>query len=71
MFEIGLWEWISFFILTILFWLIPFWKIFKRIGYPPVISLIMLVPILNIAGLWYLAIGDWPIKKKRFSPDRF
>lgn len=71
MFGIGFWEWISFFVLTIMFWLIPFWKIFKRIGYPPVLSLIMIVPILNIVGLWYLAIGDWPIKKKNFFSNRF
>jgi hypothetical protein len=71
MFGIGLWEWVSFVILTVLFWIIPFWKIFERLGYPPVLSLIMLVPVLNIAALWYLAIGEWPMKRNRFFTNQF
>lgn len=71
MFGIGFWEWILFLVLAILFWIIPFWKIFKKIGYPPALSLIMLIPILNIAVLWYLAVGNWPIKGNRFFSNQF
>jgi hypothetical protein len=71
MLNIGLWEWVSFLILTVMFWVIPFWKIFKKLGYPPVLSLIMLVPVLNIAALWYIAIGEWPAKKNQFFTNQF
>jgi len=71
MHELGLWEWISFFILTLLFWVIPFWKIFKRLGYPPILSLVMLIPILNIGALWFLAVGNWPLNDNRFFTNQF
>jgi hypothetical protein len=40
--------------------LVAYWRIFKRVGFPAMLSLFMAVPILNVAGLFYLAFADWP-----------
>ena len=34
----------------------PMWRIFEKVGYPGVASLIMLVPIVNLIALWYGAL---------------
>lgn len=38
----------------------PFWSIFKKAGYPPWLGLLMVVPIVNLAMLYFLAFSDWP-----------
>jgi hypothetical protein len=38
----------------------PFWKIFEKIGYPPALSLIMLVPIANLVVLYMVAFSKRP-----------
>jgi len=40
--------------------IVPFWFIFKKAGYPPWLGLLMGVPIVNFAMLYYLAFSDWP-----------
>jgi hypothetical protein len=42
----------------------PYWRIFRKAGFPPPLSLLMLVPIANIVMLFYLAYADWPALKK-------
>jgi ATP-dependent Zn protease len=37
----------------------PFWVIFKKAGLQPVFSLLMLVPLVNIAVLYALAFTKW------------
>lgn len=39
---------------------IPFWRICSRAGYPGVISLLILIPLANLAFLYFLAFADWP-----------
>jgi hypothetical protein len=39
---------------------IPFWRICARIGYSPWLSLLMLVPLVNVFFIYYLAFSDWP-----------
>ena len=39
---------------------VPFWFIFKKIGYSPWLSLLMAVPLVNIAMLFFLAFSQWP-----------
>ena len=38
----------------------PFWFIFKKAGYSPWLSLLMAVPLINIAALFFLAFSRWP-----------
>lgn len=46
----------------------PFWKIFSKAGFSGWLSLIMVVPVLNIVALYYLAFAEWPIHRKTSSP---
>lgn len=39
---------------------IPYWRIFRKAGFQPVLSLLMIVPLVNIAMLYYLAFAKWP-----------
>jgi hypothetical protein len=55
---------------------VPFWKIFSKAGYPGIMSLAMLVPILNIVMLCFLGFSEWPVLKEltalrsRATPSR-
>jgi hypothetical protein len=40
--------------------IIPFWKIFQKAGFPPLLSLFVAVPILNLLTLYYVAFSRWP-----------
>jgi len=40
--------------------LVPFWKIFEKAGFPPALSLIMLIPIANLVALYFVAFSTWP-----------
>ena len=56
-------------IFAIAFLLIPYWRIFKKAGFPGALSLLMLLPIVNVIMLYYLAFADWPsLKQNRTSP---
>ncbi|MGM0449584.1 MAG: hypothetical protein ACQERE_02060 [Pseudomonadota bacterium] len=39
---------------------IPFWKLSSRAGYPGPLGLLILIPILNLAFLYFLAFSRWP-----------
>ena len=69
----------GFFILFILFWMvfclvmtvaltiIPLWIICKKAGISPYISLLILVPGVNLAFYWILALINWPNLKAETS----
>lgn len=38
-----------------------FWRIFSKAGHPGALSLLMLVPLVNVGMLIYLAVGEWPV----------
>jgi hypothetical protein len=40
--------------------LVPFWRIFSKAGLAKQLSILMLVPLLNLGVLYYLAFADWP-----------
>ena len=39
--------------------IVPYWKIFGKAGFPPAISLLMYVPLVNLIVLYYVAYSDW------------
>lgn len=39
---------------------LPYWKIFGKAGFSPWISVLMLIPVVNIVLLYFLAFADWP-----------
>ncbi len=51
------------FLMALLFGLIiviPFWKIFDRVGLPSWLAVLMIVPVLNLVLMYYLAFTEWP-----------
>jgi len=48
--------WLIFIVLVI----VPFWFIFQKAGYSKWLSILMVVPIVNIIMLFFLAFSTWP-----------
>jgi hypothetical protein len=44
--------------------LIPYWQIFKKAGFSPWLSLLIVIPFVNLCALYYLAFARWPEKPK-------
>jgi len=42
---------------------VPFWRICSRVGHPPALSLLVVVPLVNLFFIYWLAFGDWPSGK--------
>lgn len=40
--------------------IIPAWRICQRTGYPGVLGLLIVVPVLNLFLLYFLAFSQWP-----------
>ena len=40
--------------------LVPFWKIFSRMGFPPWLAVIASLPLVNLIVLYYVALTPWP-----------
>jgi hypothetical protein len=43
---------------------LPYWQIFKKAGFSPWLSLVMVIPLVNLCALYYLAFAQWPGKPK-------
>jgi hypothetical protein len=48
-----------------LFVIIPFWRIFSKAGYHPALSILTVVPIINLITIYYIAFSEWPIHKTK------
>jgi hypothetical protein len=57
------------FIIMAVIMIIPFWKIFQKAGFNPALSLLMLIPIINIIAIFYLAFAAWPVHGKGQPPQ--
>jgi hypothetical protein len=44
--------------------IIPFWRIYARTGQAGALSLLMLIPVVNIIMLYVLAFADWPLERE-------
>lgn len=47
-------------LITVFVLVVPFWQICKKAGYPGMLSLLMLIPLLNLGLLYFLAFAKWP-----------
>lgn len=45
--------------------IVPFWFIFRKAGYPQWLGVLMIVPVANIAMLYFLAFSDWPGQREK------
>ena len=43
---------------------LPYWFIFKKAGYHPALSLLMIIPFADVIMKFFLAFADWPSLKK-------
>jgi hypothetical protein len=44
--------------------ILSFWFIFSKTGYSKWLSLLMVVPIVNIVMLYFLAFSTWPSQRE-------
>lgn len=58
-------------ILKILFFLVgaaivvvPFWKIYSKAGFSKWLSLLMVVPLVNLLVLYVVAFSPWPVHRQ-------
>jgi hypothetical protein len=55
----SIWHW-----LIIAFWcaifVVPAWRIASRAGFPGALSLLLIIPVVNIVLLWVFAFVKWP-----------
>jgi len=58
----SVWHWIIVLVI-ILGLIVPFWKIFKRTGIPPILSILAIFPFVTIIFLWIVALKKWPNDK--------
>ena len=57
--SIGFWQ-LLMLAVYVAVWIVPFWKIFPRAGWPSALSILMVIPLLNLALIWVLAFKRWP-----------
>lgn len=49
----------------------PYWQLWKRTGHSPWLSLLILIPVVNIVSIWVLAFKAWPAVDRAGLSDRF
>jgi len=54
-----------FFIIVVAVVLYPVGRILSRIGFSPLWSVLVFVPLVNLIALWVLASIDWPEQQVR------
>jgi O-antigen ligase len=42
---------------------VPLWRIVRRTGLPPALSLLAFVPVANVIFIWVFAFMEWPALK--------
>ena len=43
--------------------ILPYWKIFAKAGFSGWLSLLMIVPLLNLVVLYYVAFSEWNVRQ--------
>ncbi len=51
------WLWFVVLIAVVIY---PAGRILRRIGFSPLWSILIFVPLVNLIALWILAFADWP-----------
>jgi hypothetical protein len=53
-----------FLIIVLIISIVIYWRIASKAGYPGALSLLMLVPVVNLIVLLIFAFGEWPIERE-------
>lgn len=48
--------------------ILPYWQIFKKAGFAPALSLLIVVPGVNLIVLYVIAFSDWKSGPARVPP---
>jgi hypothetical protein len=60
--SLSIWHW-----LIVIIWLavfmVPAWRIASKAGYPGALSLLLVIPIVNIILIWLFAFSRWPVER--------
>lgn len=48
---------------------VPFWRICQKAGFPGALSLLALIPLVNLGFLYLLAFTRWPIEERGRTPE--
>jgi hypothetical protein len=51
-------------LIFLILFIVIYWRIFSKAGYNGALSLLLLIPIVNIIMLFVLAFGNWPIHRE-------
>ena len=62
MFGIGWWALMA---LAAMVVVLPFWFIFSKAGYSKWLSLLMMLPLVNVFLLYFLAFAAWPETQRK------
>lgn len=46
---------------------IPYWKIFHKAGFSGWLSLLILIPSVNLIGLYVVAFSEWKVRPAKVS----
>lgn len=58
------WHLMILFAIGFLFIVLPFWQIFRKAGFAPPLSLLMLIPFVSLIVLYVVAFAEWPALKR-------
>ncbi len=53
-----------FFLIGMAIIVIPFWKIYSKAGFSKWLSLLMIVPLINLIVLYVVAFSAWPTQRQ-------
>jgi uncharacterized protein YybS (DUF2232 family) len=48
--------------------IIPYWMIFKKAGFAPALSLLMVIPGVKLIVVYVIAFSDWKLDASRVPP---
>ena len=64
---ISVWHWLIYLVIELL-WVVPIWRLFKRVGWNPVWALLGFIPPLWLVLIWVLAFSTWRIADSGKEP---
>jgi hypothetical protein len=49
--------------------IVPFWRIFRRMGLPPWLAIMASIPLVNLIVLYHVALTPWPVERRLEAPQ--
>ena len=57
------------FLIILPLYVMPYWLIFKKAGFVPALSLLMVIPLAKVIVLYVIALSDWKVDASRIVPN--